>query len=300
MNKIEKIEIELHSMCNLKCNFCINKFRDNHLDRIEMTENILNKIYEAIPKMTNLKIVTMQLFNQPILNYNDIKIINEVISKIKKISNSKDIRYRISSNMTHTKEMNYDDILLVNVDEYYLTKYRKDDPSMHDLIINIPNMIDFFRIKEYGLDTYWIKFCFNDIEKIIQFKDFSIYENNVENFNNGNVLLTSRGGVLKDISAKKRKFPCYKKMIVVSYDGNVSGCCDIYPNLEVNKKYVFGNMLNYSLEELISNNIALKFYSDKQCMDTLPRPCVECSNGKYIYKIDEIYEKNKINRLSLY
>lgn len=289
MKNITRLHIELHSECNLKCNFCINKFRNNHKNRVEMNDVILDKIYSEIPKMCGLRIISFQLYNQPILTHSDIEKINDVVSRIKSLSNSEGLKYRMSSNLTKSKEMNYSDILDVDIDEFYLTRYRSKDPSIEELTSNLPAIMELTKIEDGSFIYYWIKFRNNNKIKTIHYQDFSIYNNDLELFNNSDVCLSDKGGLLKEIPSCPKTTGCYKKNLAISYNGKITGCCEIYANIDSNKEYIIGDCSIDTISKIVGSEKATDFYTSINYPMLFPEPCKTCISKSTEHSIEDAY-----------
>lgn len=296
MKDISRLHIELHSQCNLKCNFCINKFRDNYKNRIEMSDLILQKIYNEIPEMTGLKIISLQLYNQPILNNDDIVKINSVISNIKSLSTIKTIKYRMSSNITMSKQMKYSDIIDVDVDEFYLTRYRSQNPTIEELISNLPNVTNVTKIIDGLFIYYWIKFNNNNKMKTIHYQDFSIYNNDLNLFNENNICLSDKGGLLKEIPSKLKTTGCYKKNLAIAYNGKITGCCEIYANMDSNSEYIIGDCSTDTIKNIVSTNKATDFYISINYPALFPEPCRTCTSKSFEHSIDDAYNMDILNK----
>lgn len=132
LDNIEIVHFELHSFCNLSCGFCPRISMDiDH--RYNLKDEYIDWFIDnVVSKSKNLKIIGLNNLNQPVLNIDDVEKINKLIEKIKQIK--PEVKFKICSNGTITKQINYADVFNLNFDICHFTRHRKIDFWVDDMI----------------------------------------------------------------------------------------------------------------------------------------------------------------------
>lgn len=116
----------------MNCGFC-PRISFKPCLRYDLDEKYINWCIEnIILKAKNLKIIGLNNLNQPVLNEKDVDILNSVIYKIKQCKN--DIKFKICTNGTITKQINCKDIFDLNFDMCHFTRHRMQDFWVEDMI----------------------------------------------------------------------------------------------------------------------------------------------------------------------
>lgn len=132
LDNIEIVHFELHSFCNLQCGFC-PRVSMNIDKRYDLPDEYIEWFIEnVIAKSKNLQTIGLNNLNQPILNKNDVLKLNDIICKVKKIKPN--VKFKICSNGTTTKNIDCIDILDLNYDICHITRHRKQDFWIDDMI----------------------------------------------------------------------------------------------------------------------------------------------------------------------
>lgn len=235
-NNILKINIELHSFCNLKCPFCLNRFRDSSNKYIKMDNLIKNKLIDIISKCKNVELICLSGHNQPVLDIDNVEEINLLIKSIKKINEN--IKIKICSNSSYLDKI--DIINKLNFDILFLTKYSKNDID----ILNKKYDYVFFNKKD---QTFLLKIN----NKYILYKDFSCFENKNNLFNSNK--LNNMGGKFKFLKKQyNENINCDRKEIFIDYTGNVNLCCNSHS--EINTNNILFNINNIPKKIYINYN----------------------------------------------
>jgi radical SAM protein with 4Fe4S-binding SPASM domain len=275
INKIYKLDIELHNTCNLNCGFCPNSIFEKPKKRIDMEDELLEKIYNIIKKNKNIMTVSMHLYNQPFLSKEDVVKMKQTIKKIKEIR--EEITIRIANNLTKSFELDFKDLIDINADEYLLTTYRKKDPDINDILTAFKK-IGFVltkEIKENWFSGYYI-LNKNKQTKIIYYKNLVDYENEtiteekIEELN-----FNTRGGIFKNPSIdiiKNSMNKCNQYTPTIRYNGEVSPCCELVFTKPI------GNLNTETFEEIFEKEEVKNFYKTKEIY--LPNECLSCKSFK--------------------
>lgn len=250
MNQIRLIEIELHSFCNRKCNWCPNKDIDRtHIQWLD--DKVFKKLINEIIEYKGA--ITFSRYNEPLSH--------DIEEHLRIIKNKIDCKLVTNTNGDFLKTIPplLDEITIMNYD-------------------NIPKEECLARLKKIGCGIYEIqddyiyaskgkqKYCY-----VLRWPGRTI---------------TDRGGVLKEYSSNIRTTSCKEPthFVGINYDGTVSPCCNIRNDVEEHKPYILGDLHNNSLEEIFMSPKAIMF-RDKCAKGIFEEgsPCYTCANngGRY-------------------
>jgi len=92
----------------------------------------------------------------------------------------------------------------------------------------------------------------------------------------------SRAGAIEALVVdSKRDYPCYKpfREFTVYYSGEVYPCCNLLPDIDVEKKYLLGHILkNKSIFEIYNNKLTKAWRSSLFDYKVKKEPCEQCSD----------------------
>lgn len=88
------------------------------------------------------------------------------------------------------------------------------------------------------------------------------------------------GGALKNLSLAARRNPCVKIMreFTIDYKGRVFPCCNIFPDLAENEKFVLGDVMKESIFEIFASKIWAK-WRQTLFVKATQSPCSSCKDG---------------------
>lgn len=283
LSYINRVEVELHSQCNRKCNWCPNKDIDR-TNYIEMPEETYFKIIDELKEKnfenkinTGSKFIYFSRFNEPFINVDLLK--KRIIQAREKIKA----------------------IYACNTNGDFITK-----ESLEGLFLDRLNIMDYDNAgmgacKEKLIKAGCIIIRARESEPVIIASHRNIGKITYRVNWSKHVLLEDRAGLLtKDIydtdnekiewylNKDKRKVPCFepKESLYIHYNGDVVPCCHIRHDAEKHKKYVFGNVNESSIEEIYYSKQMTNFRSATIQFREAPEPCIYCQKEKRttIYK----------------
>lgn len=261
------IEIELFSYCNRKCRWCSNCLIDrtffsklNEKTFISLLEDLKNYGYKGV--------FSFSRYNEPFANFelfnNRLKILKTYFPKNKLVCNS--------NGDYITKEIIKDML----IDELTIMDY---DNKPKEILLEKLKNLGVINIKE--IDNFLIGVYEN--KKIMYYSEW---------LNKGHI--TDRGGVLTNYSKCIRDYPCYEPQyfLGINYDGTVSPCCNIRNDIDKHKPYIFGNINEQKLSNILKSSKYIKFIED--CANARfyeNSPCYTCMNkgGRYTRENGGIY-----------
>lgn len=260
IEKIRLVEIELFSYCNRACDWCPNREIDRKKVNKEIDDNIFFALLESLKKNKYKNPITFSRYNEP-LAYD--KILKKRISTIKKYLPNNKMITNTNGDFLNNEVLNgleIDELTVMDYDDLGIEGCREKLQLVGAEIIN---------------ENYPYIYAKRKNMEILYFIDWK-----------KNRLITDRGGILKELSIKKRTKICLEPsyFVGINYDGTVSPCCNIRNDIESNKKYIIGDLHDNSLEEILNNNKAFSFR--KSCMNGVFEengPCYYCENngGRY-------------------
>lgn len=294
---LRRIDIEFHSKCNRKCEWCPNKFldrqsKDEIMDK-ELFTKLIQELYDNNAGTINLTndykglVFTLIGYCEPFLQIN---ILKEYVNIIKSI---------FGQNRYYS--------IIINTNGDYLS-----DNNLKDLNINQLNIMDY----DCKGKEYWIKKLEeNKCVVLSRQKNFltAMYRNidfiQVLLDWPNNQSLEDRGGSLspdnmtKQYSWKKdlipRTYECDEPYycINISYDGSVMPCCHLRPDNPNHKDYILGNLKEQNLIDIFYEEKAIDFRDLmlSENYDKYPKTCATCHkkrNSRVL--IDKFSKSTKI------
>lgn len=255
------IEIELFSFCNRRCSWCPNgELIDRHSTNYVLNEKILRQLLEELQKYDYLGVFSFSRYNEPFSNFNifqnGLSIIRDYFPYAKFVSNT-------------------------NGD--YLTKEKIQE-----------SFIDELSVMDY--DCKGKEWCYSrllswDVKNIVEYDNYFIgkfEEKSILYYWNWpkSGIISDRGGNLKEYSLEKRGYPCFEpfRFLGINYDGTVSPCCNIRNDSEKQKEFVFGDLKDTTLKEILLSK-KVKDFKQKIILGDYDKnmPCYFCNNtgGRY-------------------
>tara|TARA_B100001057_G_scaffold500769_1_gene617702 strand:+ start:3426 stop:4445 length:1020 start_codon:yes stop_codon:yes gene_type:complete len=289
---VELVCLELSYYCNRACNYCPVHTMERSDKKLEIPETVLNSVTDSLSEIDYSGRISLNLFNEPLASKNIFKNISYISKKVPKSLIS------LNSNGDYIKEIGY------------LEKLEKN--GLKEILITMHTPKNREWNKDYSTKQL-IKFAkkvnYNLTDKNLKELNFSFFVGKliVEVFctdwtKEGN----SRGGLLKDLSEKKRTTPCEKPMreFVIAYDGTTQLCCHIYHNKKYDKKISTIDPKKdidifkiYTSKVLSQTRKELFDYSEKKGL------CATCNHYEDNIKQDSSFfynkEKDELRRLAI-
>lgn len=262
------IEIELFSFCNRRCSWCPNgKLIDRHSFNSYLDIEILRQFLETLRKYEYLGIFSFSRYNEP---FSDFDIFQERLALVREY-------------FPYAK-------LVSNTNGDYLTKEK-----VHNTLINELSIMDY--------DCKGAEWCYQrlvewEVENIIQYENYwvgNIGEKIILYYWNWpkSGVISDRGGNLKNYSLEQRTDPCFEpfRFLGINYDGSISPCCNIRNDSDSQKDFIYGNLKEKTLEEILTSEKVNAFkYKIIHGQYDANMPCYYCNNsgGRYSKSIGSI------------
>lgn len=248
---LKQVEIEVHSYCNRKCDWCPNKY----IDRISSTEYLNEDAYlRALLDLRQYEytgVISFSRYNEPMSKMN-------VLEKCLK----------------QARSILPDCKLVFNTNGDYLSIENIERLEVDELSIMDYDCIGIEQCKQKLPEVEWSEYYpylygkWKDTD-LVYFVDWS--KNNVIN---------NRGGALPEYSNKARIKWCDEptKAIAIDYNGNVMPCCNVRSDVSQHKLYSLGNIKTNSIIDIFNSDKA------QYIKENLMIPCKMCHKygGRYL------------------
>ncbi len=261
IENLKIVEIELFSFCNRKCEWCPNgELIDRHSFNTFLSEEVLRKALKELMEYEYTGVFSFSRYNEPFSNFEEfqkrLSIVKEYFPYAKLVTN------------TNGDYLNKEKIYATLIDELSIMDYDCRGPEWC-----------------YQRMISW------DIENIIQYDNYfvgSIGEKQILYYwswpESGTI--SDRGGALKEFSIEKRNDPCFEpfRFIGINYDGTISPCCNIRNDNIDHQPFVFGNLNENTLKDILCSKTAKDFkYKIINGQYDITMPCYYCNNsgGRY-------------------
>jgi radical SAM protein with 4Fe4S-binding SPASM domain len=273
LSNIRLIEIEIHSYCNRKCNWCPNKFIDRDFYE-QLPEDIYLKILNELKENNFNSIITYSRYNEPMYN---IDLLNKRIKQAKEILPEIKLVFNTNGDYLTKENLNKISPYLdeLSIMDYDCKGYKKCKNKMN--LLNINNI------------KYENNFLYGKYKNM----DIIYYLNWPKNHE-----IEDRGGLLQKIqevnfknNKQLRKKICLEPryFIGIDYNGNITPCCHIRSDHNKHKEYILGNVKQQSLVDIYHSNKAKKIRESAK-KGSFKRhnlePCLYCQKDPGRYTCD--------------
>ena len=260
ISKLRLVEIELHSYCNRRCNWCPNSY----IDRKSKIEWLNYNVFTAL--LQELKVngyegkFSFSRYNEPFSNTEELRDAMQLVKHY-----FPDTTIVSNTNGDYINEQILQTML---VDELTIMDY---DYKGKDFVLQQLQKWNVSDIIEY--DHYFVG-KYNE-------KTILYYYSWLETAN-----ISDRGGNLTEYSKIKREAPCYEPLyfIGINYDGTVSPCCNVRNDCKNQKKYILGDLKESKLSEMLLSQKYFDFVKSVTSAEFISdMPCFYCNNsgGRY-------------------
>lgn len=277
MKNVRSIEVEIHSYCNRKCDWCPNKKIDRSFCEImplQTYKNLLNNL-----KTNNFNgVISFSRYNEPMSNIKLLKeytkIAKEILPNIKLVSNTNG-DYFFEENL---KDLNIDELSIMDYDckgvDYCISKLKNNNITITSIENN--NIYGTYKNMKIVYVANWAKHIL--LENRGGFLNSDIYYFDKEL--NQNIRMKWKN------ECTLRNEVCYEPIyfIAIDYNGNVMPCCHMRSDNVKHVPYILGNINNTSLQNIYMSKKAIEFRNYMSTsQETYAFPCTYCQKkaGRY-------------------
>jgi len=267
---LKKVEIEIQSYCNRKCEWCPNiKFDRTH--KLEMSdETFLSVINNLRENGYNKGMISFSRYNEPFYNINLLRRrINQVRNELP------GIKLVANTNGDYLKRSSLNDLMLneLTIMDYDNKGLGYVKSKFKMLNIPIESINRDYVIGYYGITR--VRYMYNWPEKI--------YLEDRGGFLNNDIFYKSEGRKVKMKWAKDRtvrNYPCHEpnEFIAIDYNGNVMPCCHLRSDNPNHNKYILGNVNSELLSKIYHNKQSINFRKRLSSLESsfYPETCKNC------------------------
>ena len=234
---VARVEVETHSFCNRRCNYCPNVSGDRLGENKRISLKHWQMILANLSEIDYEKNLVFQSYNEPLADRNILECITQARAACPKA------RIMIYTNgdyldQDYLEELSYAglDYMHVSIHTRYNGKYSEVDSL--NLIAKL--------IKRTNCDISFKSFLPNKhIVANIPHDRIEIDVRAINFFDEGN----NRGGLVDSVPKPPlRTAPCHFPFahFYVGFTGNVIPCCHVRSDVEEHAQYVWGNLSEYA------------------------------------------------------
>jgi radical SAM protein with 4Fe4S-binding SPASM domain len=292
---VSVINLEVFSLCNRVCSYCPDSLVDRHSTNSYMSEDVFNSILTDLVRIQYDNKVILNLYNEPLADYDFLcKRISEIRKNIPnaKISFNSNGDYITNEKLSQLSKLGISSIF-VTLHPSANVKYEDEDRLSH--------FKRFFKRlnREYSIEDFKTNrhfsssFSVNSLLVEVMANNHELYGNsrggtlNLNSNHTKKEIWSSEGKQLDLVKLDKyRQWPCTRpfREFTVYHTGEVYPCCNIFADLDTDKKNMIGNVGEgisifelYASAKLSSYRLDLIDHSEKKS------PCDTC------FEIDTTY-----------
>jgi MoaA/NifB/PqqE/SkfB family radical SAM enzyme len=235
----EFIEIETSRQCNRKCSWCPAGIYGTRTEQELMEWKIFEKIIDDLANLDYYDTISLHNYNEPILNP---RIFKEVKTIRAEIPNS---TIAIFSNGDFLNFHTINEFSLAGLTILRITVYPHQFNS-----IPSTKKIENWIVERKLTDFHW------DYEELPENKGLfaitTFQEMQIKVVCPNIKVFNTRADLVRPVIKGSRIKPCYMTTIssAIDYKGRFKMCCNIFPDMEIHKEYVLGNLQDSGFYEL--------------------------------------------------
>jgi radical SAM protein with 4Fe4S-binding SPASM domain len=275
-----RVEIETHSYCNRRCDYCPNSTGDRIGPNIRMDDAIWQRIIDDLGEIEYDSIIALQSYNEPLADRYILERLCQVRAAVPKaqlcIYSNGD--YLDANYLVELADAGLDVLSIsvhLNRGEKFHTLTMLNKFSELTVRIGCPAIF-----KEIAADRHVIAEVKHSRLKI-ELRGINFYESG-----------TNRGNLVEGIKVlPSRTSPCYFPFthFNVGYTGNIVPCCHIRSDASDHLPYVTGNVGDFeSIYQAYTSSKAVKWRRHLISFEEKREPCRSCSVAFLTNKPEEL------------
>ncbi len=231
-----------------------------------MPKRLIDKVIDELKEVDYAGLISLNLYNEPLLDS------------------------ELENNISYMKTNLPNSFVSFNSNGDYLTidrLFKLDESGLDEIRVTLHTENYQDKNRRKAIDTFFKKLNLNyKVNKFVS-NEMIMVEKKFNNLNlivmctNWNKIGNDRAGTV-ELNNKKviRNKPCMKpfREIVISTEGNCYPCCNFFPNSDISKQFLIGNISKKSIYDVFSSEIMVNFR--KNLFDFSPkiRPCNTCND----------------------
>ncbi len=267
------VNIETSAYCNRKCSYCPVSLDDSRKSQSYMDGQVFEKIISELEMINYSSTIVFNLYNEPLADKN---IYHRVAQARKSLPNSF-LMFNSNGDYVNTDKLNK--LRESGLNALFITLHPsvKKNYELNDRIKYFHKLFGKLGITqgeieeplkngniESNIDWYGMRLR-------IMANDWSKYGN-------------SRAGMVSFLNAQTvRTSPCVRPLreFTISHDGSVFPCCQFYPDVDINKQYIIGNVASKSIFEIYASQTLAKWRTDLFTFSEKKKPCDSCRDEDF-------------------
>ena len=266
---VSRVEVETHSYCNRRCDYCPNSTGDRLGTNRRLPEELWSLLLSNLQEVDFAGNFVFSGYNEPLADRLILERVREARSHVPRA------RLMIYTNGDYLSPAYLEELSAAGLDYLHISIHVLPGEKYDDLN-SINSMVDVARRLEKPIR--FIKMSLQ--EYLIATVPSQVTEIEIRSINYWNQG-TDRGGLLSGFTMPaRRSLPCHFPFahVNVGYDGTVVPCCHIKSDAEMHGPYRYGNLRDYgSIFELYGAEAAVAWRRHLISPDDKQGPCSNCS-----------------------
>jgi MoaA/NifB/PqqE/SkfB family radical SAM enzyme len=287
-NYVSVINLEIFSLCNRVCSYCPDSLVDRHSKNSYMPDDVFHSILSNLANIEYDNKVILNLYNEPLADYDFLcKRISEIRDNIPnaKISFNSNGDYITNDKLSQLSELGVSSIF-ITLHPSANVKYEDEDRLSH--------FKNFFKRlnREYSIEDFITNrhfsshFLVNSLIVEVMANNHELYGNSrgnaldLDSYHTQEEIWSFEGKELNLVKLDEdRQWPCTRpfREFTVYHTGEVYPCCNIFADLDVDKKNAVGNVGDgFSIFELYASAKLANYRLDLIDHSEKKIPCNTC------------------------
>jgi radical SAM protein with 4Fe4S-binding SPASM domain len=289
---VQRVEIETHSYCNRRCDYCPNSIGDRLGPNIRMEDAIWQRIINDLGEIEYDSIIALNSYNEPLADRFILERLRQVRVTIPKA------KLWIYTNGDYLDADYLNDLADAGLDVLSISVHLNQGEKFN--AITMLNKFSELSVR-MGCPAIF-KEIVGDRHVLAQVRHprLTIELRGINFFESG----TNRGNMVEGIKVlQPRTMPCYFPFahFIVGYSGNIVPCCHIRSDAHDHQQYVIGEIGDFeSIFQAYASRRAVKWRRHLISFDEKKEPCRSCSVAFLTKKPEELEMVRRAHRQHVY
>lgn len=266
---VGRVEIETHSFCNRRCNYCPNVSGDRLSENKRISPQHWQKILANLAEIDYKRNLVFQSYNEPLADRNIIECISQARAACPKS------RIMIYTNGDYLDEEYLEELSYAGLNYMHVSIHTRYNGKYSE--VDSLNLISKL-IKRTNCDISFKSFMPNQhIIANIPHDHIEIDVRAINFFDQGN----NRGGLVDAVPTPPvRTAPCHFPFahFYVGFSGNVIPCCHVRSDVDAHAHYLWGNLSEYdSIFQAWASEQGAQWRRHLISLEPKKSPCDTCS-----------------------
>lgn len=268
---VGRVEVETHSYCNRRCDYCPNAVGDRLGENRRIPDDIWSLLLDNLREIDYASNFVFTSYNEPLADKSILQRIREVREHLPRA------RTMVYTNGDYLKPDYLDALASAGLDYLHISIHTRPGDKYDDIraLNHIAKLI-----RRIGTSVQFRNLKPNEfITATVPHEAMAIDIRAINYWQHG----TDRGGLLEGMGAKtRRSLPCHFPFshFHMGFDGTVVPCCHIRSDSPAHAPYRYGNLRDFgSIFAVYASRIATEWRRHLISFDAKQAPCDSCSVG---------------------